>query len=401
MSDPRSEKPSGDRSADKGRLLVVDDNVGNRDILQRHLHRQGYSSAAAADGEEGLRLLAGGGFDLVLLDVMMPGLDGYEVLQRMKADPAMREVPVIMMSALDETSSVVRCVKMGAEDYFMKPFDPVLLSARIWSSLEKKRLRDELVVQENLASLGALTAGIAHEIRNPLNFITNFATASRELLGDIRELPDMPAAGCELLRQMDGYLQKIDEHGKRADRIVRSMLMHSRGKSGDPETVDLKNLLTDSVNLAYHSVRAQDREFNARIDTDIESGIVSIRAVPQEISRVFLNILNNAFYAVRERQKREGAGFHPCVSVRARNTGDGVEVRVRDNGPGIPAEVVSKIFNPFFTTKPAGAGTGLGLSLSYDIIVRGHRGTIRAESHPGMSTEFIVTLPAGSGAITA
>jgi two-component system NtrC family sensor kinase len=377
-------------------LLVVDDNAANRDILQRHLKKQGYSSTAASDGIEGLRLLAGGGFDLVLLDVMMPGLDGFETLQRIKADPAMRDVPVIMMSALDETTSVVRCVKMGAEDYMMKPFDPVLLGARIGASLEKKRLRDELVVQENLASLGALTAGIAHEIRNPLNFITNFASASRELLNDLRENPGSPEASAELMRQLDDYLQKIDEHGKRADRIVRGMLMHSRGKSGDPEMVDLKNLLADCVNLAYHAARAQDREFNSRIDTDTAGGMMPIRAVPQEISRVFLNILNNAFYAVRERRRREGSSYQPAVSVRACNLGDGVEIRILDNGSGIPPEVLSKIFNPFFTTKPAGAGTGLGLSLSHDIVVRGHHGTIRAESQAGVSTEFIVTLPAGA-----
>ncbi len=407
-----------------GRLLVVDDSEGNREIVRRNLERQGYAVKTAADGDEGLGLLAAGGFDLVLLDVMMPRLDGYEVLQRMKADPAVRDVPVIMMSALDETASVVRCIKLGAEDYLMKPFDPVLLNARIGASLEKKRLRDEdrqraealqlaldqlrqtqdqLLVQENLASLGALTAGIAHEIRNPLNFITNFATTSLEIVQEIRELP-----GGEILNaaaqldQLQENLQKIDEHGKRADRIVRSMLMHSRGKSGDPEIVDLKNLLTDSMNLAYHAVRAQDREFNSRIEVDIHSGIAPVRAVPQDLSRVFLNILNNAFYAVRERKNQEGESYQPRVAVRARNVGDGVEIRVQDNGPGISTEVQSKIFNPFFTTKPAGRGTGLGLSLSHDIVVRGHGGTIRAESNretdSGVTTEFVVTLPAGRSA---
>lgn len=371
-------------------LLVVDDNAANRDIVKRNLERQGYHVTTASDGTEGLKLIAGGGFDLVLLDVIMPGLDGLEVLRRMKADTAMREIPVVMMSALDETSSVIRCIKMGAEDYLMKPFDPVLLNARIGASLEKKRLRDELVVQENLASLGALTAGIAHEIRNPLNFVTNFATASREILQELRETPDSP----ELIKQLDEYLQKIDEHGKRADRIVRSMLMHSRGKSGEPEIIDLENILTDCVNLAYHALRAQDRNFNSRIDIDIESGgIGPIRAVPQEINRVFLNVLNNAFYAVWDRKKIEGETYHPAVAVTARNLPQAVEIRVSDNGCGIAPDELPKIFNPFYTTKPAGAGTGLGLSLSHEVIVRGHHGTIRAESIPGVRTEFIVTLP--------
>jgi signal transduction histidine kinase len=294
----------------------------------------------------------------------------------------------------------------------------VLLSARIGASLEKKRLRDEerrraeelqqlldqlrrtqdqLLVQENLASLGALTAGIAHEIRNPLNFINNFASASKELVAEIRELLPDPDDGnvIPLFAQLEQCVEKIEEHGKRADRIVRGMLMHSRGKSGDPETVDLESLLSDAINLAYHALRAQDRRFNLRIQKNFDAETGAIRAVPQDISRVFLNILNNAFYAVWERKKMEGDAFQPEVVVATRNLGDSVEIRVRDNGPGIPPEVLAKIFNPFFTTKPAGAGTGLGLSLSHEIVVRGHNGTIRADSDHCMSTEFIVTLPRG------
>jgi two-component system NtrC family sensor kinase len=407
-----------------GRLLIMDDNADNRDILRRHLERQGYGVTTADNGQLGLDLLLTGEFELVLLDVLMPVMDGFEVLKQMKSTPALRETPVVMISALDESNSVVRCIQMGAEDYLMKPFDPVLLSARIGASLEKKRLRDEerrraeelqqlldqlrrtqdqLLVQENLASLGALTAGIAHEIKNPLNFINNFATASKELVEEIRELlPDSDALhdpkAAELntlFAQLEQYVGKIDEHGKRADRIVRGMLMHSRGKSGEPEIVDLKNLLSDAVNLAYHALRAQDRSFNARIVTRFDPDTGAIRAIPQDISRVFLNIVNNAFYAVWERKKMEGDAFQPEVVLSTRSLDGSVEIRVRDNGQGISPEVQSKIFNPFFTTKPAGAGTGLGLSLSHEIVVRGHNGTLRAESIPGMSTEFIVTLPRG------
>lgn len=408
-----------------GRLLVVDDSADNRDILRRHLEKQGYGVTTAGDGGRCLELLQGGNFDLVLLDVLMPVMDGFEVLKRMKDDARLRTTPVVMISALDESNSVVRCIQMGAEDYLMKPFDPVLLSARIGASLEKKRLRDEerksaeelqqlldqlrrtqdqLLVQENLASLGALTAGIAHEIRNPLNFINNFATASQELVGEIKEILVQSGSGAiasgdltNLFSQLEQYVEKIDEHGKRADRIVRGMLMHSRGKSGEPELVDLKNLLSDALNLAYHAMRAQDRRFNLRIETDFDPATGAIRAVPQEISRVFLNIINNAFYAVWEKTKSEEATFRPEVKVVTCSLGDSVEIRVQDNGPGIPPPVLAKIFNPFFTTKPAGAGTGLGLSLSHDIVVRGHHGTIRAESNPGMSAEFIVTLPRGTG----
>jgi two-component system, NtrC family, sensor kinase len=407
-----------------GRLLVIDDSADNRDILHRHLERQGYGVTTVSNGQQGLERLRAGAFELVLLDVLMPVKDGFEVLKEMKADSALREIPVVMISALDESNSVVRCIQMGAEDYLMKPFDPVLLSARIGASLDKKRLRDaerkraeelqqlldqlrrtqnQLLVQENLASLGALAAGIAHEIRNPLNFINNFASASKELVGEMKELMPAGVAGLDsLFAQLEQYVDKIDEHGKRADRIVRGMLMHSRGKSGEPEIVDMKNLLSDALNLAYHAMRAQDRLFNLRIETEFDAETGSIRAVPQEISRVFLNIVNNAFYSVWERKKGE-ENFQPEVRVVTRNLGEAVEIRVRDNGSGIPEDLLGKIFNPFFTTKPAGAGTGLGLSLSHDIVVRGHHGTIRAESNPGMSasppepcTEFIVTLPRGA-----
>jgi len=398
-----------------GKILVVDDSADNRDILRRLLEREGYGVTTAQDGQRALEQLQTGAFDLMLLDVVMPVMDGFEVLRRMKEERRLHQTPAVMISALDESNSVVRCIQMGAEDYLMKPFDPVLLSARIGASLEKKRLRDEerrrteelqnlldqlrrtqdqLLVQENLASLGALTAGIAHEIRNPLNFINNFATAAKELVGEMKE--KLPAGMQEdngLFAQLEQYVDKIEEHGKRADRIVRSMLMHSRGKSGEAEEIDLKNLVADAVNLAYHAQRAQDRAFNLRIETQFDPETGTIRAVPQEISRVFLNIVGNAFYSVWDRKKSAGADFQPEVLVSTANRGDSAEIRVKDNGSGIPPDVLPRIFNPFFTTKPAGAGTGLGLSISHDIVVRGHHGTIRAESVPGSGAEFIVTLP--------
>jgi two-component system NtrC family sensor kinase len=359
-----------------------------------------------------------------LLDVRMPGMDGFEVLKRMKLDPQLQATPVVMISALDETASVVRCVQMGAEDYLMKPFDPVLLSARIGASLEKKRLRDgerrkteelqtalddlrrtqgQLLVQEKLASLGALTAGIAHEIKNPLNFVTNFASASVEMVNEIREiLPPQPESAplLEKLGQLQEYVAKIDEHGKRADRIVRGMLLHSRGTSGKPESVEVNDLLQDSLNLAYHGLRAHDRDFNLRFETSFDPAAGSVRAVPQELSRVFLNILNNACYAAWDRRKTEGNGFHPMVVVQTKtahtkNCDAAIEIRIGDNGAGIPEAIRQKIFDPFFTTKPSGAGTGLGLSISHDIIVHRHHGTIAVESAPDHGTVFVVTLPRG------
>jgi len=411
---PGGDSPQPQPESRAGRLLVVDDNAGNRDILRRHLDRQGYSATMAGNGRQALDLLEGGGYDLVLLDVLMPVMNGFEVLQQMKATPALQSTPVIMISALDESSSVVRCIQMGAEDYLMKPFDPVLLSARIGASLEKKRLRDEetrraeelqraldelrrtqdqLQIQEKLASLGVLTAGIAHEIKNPLNFITNFASLSKDLVREIGERVADGESSSELLQQLEQNVTKIEEHGKRADRIVRGMLMHSRGKSGERESIDLNQAVNEATNLAYHGMRATDRGFNVKIETDFDSNVGLVKGVPQDLNRVFLNVINNAYYAAYERKKVTGAEFHPTVKIITRNLDPAVEIAVRDNGIGIPQDVLDKIFNPFFTTKPAGAGTGLGLSISHDIVVRGHQGTIRAESEPGRFTELVISLP--------
>lgn len=394
-------------------LLIIDDNAENRDILRRHLERQGYGVETAADGGSGLELLGSGKYALVLLDVLMPVMDGFEVLRQMKMAPGLRDTPVVMISALDETNSVVRCVQMGAEDYLMKPFDPVLLSARIGASLEKKRLRDaerrrteelqraldelrrtqdQLLVQEKLASLGALTAGIAHEIKNPLNFVTNFASASVELISEISVRPEAVPL-LEALGRLEGFVTKIDQHGKRADRIVRGMLLHSRGKPGDPESVEINDLLRDCLNLTYHGLRAHDREFNVGTQTALAPNAGSIHAVPQELSRVFLNIINNACYAAYQRKRKEGSDFHPMVTVRTKGWEDHVEITIEDNGGGIPEAVRPRLFDPFFTTKPAGEGTGLGLSLSHDIVVQRHRGTIGVESEPGEFSRFIVRLP--------
>ena len=421
LAEPQQQETPGSPPRAAGHephLLVVDDNSGNRDILSRHLERQGYQVSLSSNGVQALELIETNQFDLVLLDVIMPGMDGFTILQRMKASPALNATPVIMISALDESQSVIRCIQMGAEDYLMKPFDPVLLSARIDASLEKKRLRDEerkrtaeleqalgdlrhtqdqLLVQEKLASLGALTAGIAHEIKNPLNFVTNFASLSTDLLKQLEEAvrkcgPANPEVG-ELLQDLRQNIAKIEEHGKRADRIVRGMLMHSRGGSGQSEPADVNALLTDSMNLAYHGLRAQDSGFNVRIEADLDPALAPVNAVPQDLSRVFINIINNACYAAYDRKKREGKDFMPHVQIRSRETGTAAEVKVRDNGSGIPAEVREKIFHPFFTTKPAGIGTGLGLSISYEIIVRGHQGQLSVDSLPGAFTEFTVLLP--------
>lgn len=265
-----------------------------------------------------------------------------------------------------------------------------------------KQTQDQLVMNQKMASLGALTAGIAHEIKNPLNFVNNFAELCQELVaelsGEVEQLGDAIAGPrLESIREMLGDLrqnaEKIREHGRRADSIVRNMLLHSRGKPGHRQTTDINALLDEYVKLAYHGMRAKDTTFNVDIMTEFDPAMAPIDVVPQDISRVLINILNNACYAVQDRAKSGEAGYRPRIEARTRDLGDSVEIRVRDNGPGVPQEIQDKIFAPFFTTKPAGEGTGLGLSISYDIIVHEHEGELLVESAPGEFAEFIVRLP--------
>ena len=260
--------------------------------------------------------------------------------------------------------------------------------------------QDRLVQTEKLASLGQLTAGIAHEIKNPLNFVNNFAALSVELTDELNDVLKQAAIADKLRAEADELtgllkdnLTKVVQHGKRADSIVKNMLLHSREGSGEHRPADINALVDESLNLAYHGARAEKPQFNVTLQRnfDPEAGMVDV--FPQEITRVFLNLLSNGFYAVTKRKADNGAGFEPAVSAMTKGRIDGVEIRIRDNGTGIPPEVKEKMFNPFFTTKPAGEGTGLGLSMSHDIIVKQHGGTIDVETVPEEFTEFTIVLP--------
>ncbi len=260
-----------------------------------------------------------------------------------------------------------------------------------------KATQEKLVMQSKLAALGALTAGIAHEIKNPLNFVNNFAKLSRELVEELEEElakePADKAAILELLQTLQQNADKINEHGNRADSIVKSMLQHSRGKAGEHQPTDINAMLEEDINLAYHGMRAQDSSFNIKIETDLDPSIGKLEVVPQDISRVFLNIISNACYSAHRKKMSKNDSFIPLLRVVSRNHSDGIEIRIRDNGNGIPASIRDKIFTPFFTTKPAGQGTGLGLSISYDIIVHEHHGELFFESQEGEYAEFIIHLP--------
>lgn len=375
------------------RILVVDDSAPNRSLLARRLQRQGYAAEEARSGLEALDRIAAENYDLVLLDLMMPIMDGFEVLARMKQDRRMRTVPVVMISALDQIDSVVRAIEMGAEDYLLKPFDPVLLRARIGALLEKKRLRDELTVQEKMASLGSLTAGIAHEIKNPLNFVLNFAELSEELASELQARLKDREELASLAADLEVNIRKIREHGARADSIIRAMLDHSRGQPGERRATDLNGLVREFVNLAFHGVRAQHNTFQAAIEFELDPAVGMVQIVPQDLSRVFLNIAGNAFYALRQRAEKKAPGYLACLRAVTRDLGERVEIRFHDNGSGIPKDFLGRVFDPFFTTKSAGEGTGLGLSISYEIVVQEHRGDMRVDSLEGEFTEFTIVIP--------
>jgi signal transduction histidine kinase len=260
---------------------------------------------------------------------------------------------------------------------------------------ELKSAQAQLVQAEKLASLGQLTAGIAHEIKNPLNFVNNFSEISSELLDEMKiELQnDNKVEAIAIAEDIKQNLEKINQHGKRADSIVKGMLLHSRGSAGEKSLTNINDLLDQYVNLAYHGLRAQNKEFNITIQKDFDESLEKINVVPQDISRVFLNIVNNGFYAANEKKKKSENEFAPILKVSTKNLPDKVEIIIRDNGNGIPQSIKNNIFNPFFTTKPTGEGTGLGLSLSYDIITKVHNGEIIFDTKENEFTEFTITIP--------
>ncbi len=261
----------------------------------------------------------------------------------------------------------------------------------------------QLVQKEKMASLGELTAGIAHEIQNPLNFVNNFSEVNNELLTEMKDCLNKEKFSDEGKQNIESIvdavivnLEKIKHHGKRADDIVKGMLLHSRNTSGQKEPVNINLLASEYLRLSYHGLRAKDKSFNAMMETDFDETIGKLNIIPQEIGRVLLNLFNNAFYSVTEKKKNESAlgleNYEPKVILITKKLKDRINIIVKDNGMGIPAKILDKIFIPFFTTKPSGQGTGLGLSLSYDIITKGHAGEMTVETKEGEYTEFIISL---------
>jgi two-component system, NtrC family, sensor kinase len=263
---------------------------------------------------------------------------------------------------------------------------------------ELKATQKQLIQSEKMASLGQLTAGIAHEIQNPLNFVNNFSEVTSELLNELSEdsIQKLPVGERDkavlIIKDAIANLEKITHHGKRADSIVKGMLQHSRSSSGIKESIDINALVDEYLRLIFHGIRAKEKSFNATIKTEFDEKIGKINTIPQDLSRVIINLLNNAFYAVTEKKRQHEDGFEPIVFVGTKRLGDKVQIKVRDNGNGIPQKIMDKIFQPFFTTKPTGQGTGLGLSLSYDI-VNSLGGQLTVETEEGEYAEFTMLLP--------
>ena len=336
---------------------------------------------------------------------------------------AVDEFPVVLELMPDKliTADKLSLLRRGQIEEVLREKIALLERANLDIALAKERAeaalielaaaQRNLIHAEKMASLGQLTAGIAHEIKNPLNFVNNFASLSVELLEEL-ETAIAPATAAlddeqrgevgEIVELLTGNLEKIVEHGKRADGIVKSMLAHSRGSDIERREVDLNAIVEETLNLAYHGARAQDQNFNVRLERAYDEPMAPIELASQEIARVFLNLFSNGFYATNRRM-REGRdpSYEPALSVTTRELGDAVEVEVRDNGAGVPPEIRDKLFQPFFTTKPTGEGTGLGLSISYEIVTGQHGGAISVDSRVDEFTKFTVRLPRRSGAASA
>lgn len=306
---------------------------------------------------------------------------------------------VITTFKLDRTEKVKRTtgilLEETIEELEKKRSDVEDANNALKTSLEElKSAQAQLIQSEKMASLGELTAGIAHEIQNPLNFVNNFSEVSSELVDEMNE--EIEAGNIDDVKEIAGdlkqNLEKINHHGQRASGIVKGMLEHSRTSDGQKELTDINALADEYLRLAYHGLRAKDKSFNVVFKADLDESLPKINIISQDIGRVLLNLINNAFYACVERSRSTGEDYKPLVEVSTQKLNDQIKISVKDNGSGIPVDIKDKIFQPFFTTKPTGSGTGLGLSLSYDII-KGHGGEISLETKPDIGTEFIIHLP--------
>lgn len=404
-------------------ILIVDDVPTNLLVLSRLLQSARLKFRVASNGENAINIVKQEQPVMILLDVQMPGIDGFETCHLLKANPDTQKIPIIFMTGMSNPRDKVKGLSLGAVDYITKPFESEEVLARVMvhlklhsltktlerqnqqlsATLEQlKAAQKQIIAQEKLASLGALTAGVAHELRNPLNFVENYAEGSVELIEEVIAEIDGSSQpwSAETFEEIKYLLNEvrensvaIDRQSKRASNIIGSMMQHARTEGSQAQPTDLNALLAQALQLAYHSRRASDHNFNIKISTDYDESIGQLSLVSADLLRAFINIIENACYAVGAKQKQVLSAFTPRLWIKTINQGEKVEIRIRDNGIGIAPDICDRIFNPFFTTKPTGDGTGLGLSLTHDIIVGQHRGSIQVESQLGEMTEFILILP--------
>lgn len=430
------------------KLLIVDDVPSNLFTLHTLLeeHFSDVDIVEANSGFEALEILMRENIDLIILDIQMPEMDGFQTARLVRSRKKTKNIPIVFLTAAYKSEEFrEKGFSLGATDYLTKPIDDYQLTNRINAylsiiKLEKNHKQDlerkveertatlretmnqlkdtnekletalsklknaqrQVIAQEKLASLGELTAGIAHEIKNPLNFIINFSEISKDLIVELskhyesvrnRDYAEQDIEDAlDILRNLTENSSKIHEHGKRADSIINNMLMHSHDKKGVYQEANLNTMLQEYASLAYHSMLNNYKGFACKIVKDLDSSIEQIKVIPQDLSRVFLNMLNNAFYALYRRKQADNS-FEPILNIRTVNHPEKVEIVFHDNGMGINPDVMDKIFNPFFTTKPAGEGTGLGLSICYDIVKNIHKGDIHVDSKVGEYTEFSLFIP--------
>jgi two-component system NtrC family sensor kinase len=398
-------------------VLVVDDNEMNRDVLARRLSHHSYRILQAEDGPRALEIVrTEPRVDIILLDYMMPGMNGFEVLQKLKGDEQWRHIPVIMISADNELDRIVECIEAGAEDYLAKPFNPVLLKARLHACIEKRALRDkeqayvqqiqanqqQLVMQQKLSSIGALTAGIAYEIKTPLNYVNNFADLNREYSQNLLETveqhkgiwPDTLAASLsDLARTVNTNSQKVLEHGQKADQIIKFMLTLSRPSSNAWQRDNIHALLDQAFFFAFHVSQGKMQHFTPKLEKSYDPHLGEVMVISQDLCQAFLNMIENAFYSLFSKSHRMDNTWSPLLKLSTSLEGESILIRLYDNGEGIPQGVLERIFDPFFTTKTIEKANGLGLSMAKEAIVDKHKGKLWAQSEPGEWAEFFVEIP--------
>ena len=420
-------------------ILIVDDNQINIKLVVSVLKKYNFNILLSLDGENCLKQAIEKNPDIILLDILMPGIDGFETCKRLKANPQTRDIPVIFMTALSGTQDKITGFELGAVDYITKPIkiDEVLARVKVHIQLreltkkfKKKNLllqeeiqqritaeaklqetlqelkvaQKKIIAKEKLAYLGALTSGIAHELCNPLNFVQNFAQLSSELLDEFMEDLTLETNTIEaekfenfteIINELKHNADGIYQHSKRAERIIRIMVKHARLDSSQLQSSNLNKILRESLQIAGDGLWEKEN-FPIKINTNYDESIGEVFVSYSDIIQAFINMFDNSYYALKvklEEQKSSDRDFTPTLSVKTCNLGEKIEIRIYDNGTGINSKIKDKIFDPFLTTKPPGEGIGLGLSLTYEIIAGQHHGSIQVETISGEYTEFIIEIP--------